>query len=76
SFKNLVSLSIAGTSVTPEITEHLKKMPHLILLTVSKDKWSAKDVQNLEAELPDLTIETRKFDANNRMTKWNWREEI
>lgn len=76
SFKNLVSLSIAGTSVTPEIIDHLKKMPHLILLTVSKDKWSAKDIQTLEAELPDLTIETRKFDANNHMSKWNWREEI
>lgn len=76
SFKNLISLSIAGTGVTPEITDHLKTMPHLILLTISKDKWTAKDVQNLEAALPDVTIETRKFDANNRMTKWNWREEI
>ncbi|MCC7527265.1 MAG: protein kinase [Candidatus Melainabacteria bacterium] len=75
-FKNLIALSIAATGVTPQVARTLKQMPNLRVLTISKDKWTARDVQRLVADLPNLTLETKKLDSNNRLTNWNWREEL
>jgi hypothetical protein len=75
-FKNLIALSIAATGVTPQAAEILKQMPRLRVLTISKEKWTAQDVQKLSLDLPNLTIEARKLDSNNRLTNWNWREEL
>ncbi len=75
-FKNLIALNIADTGVTPAAIETLKKMPGLRVLTISKEKWSAQDVQKLVSDLPDLTVETRKLDSNNHLANWNWREDL
>lgn len=75
-FKNLIALGIAGTNVTPDSIDIFKTMSNLRAITLSNGKWSAQDVQNLLAEMPNLTVQTQKLDANNRFTKWNWKEDL
>ncbi|MBA3994349.1 MAG: hypothetical protein C0469_12545 [Cyanobacteria bacterium DS2.3.42] len=76
SFKNLIVLSIAATGVTPASAATLKQMQKLRVLTISKENWPAQDIQKLAADLPNLTIQAKKLNSSNRLTDWNWREEL
>lgn len=75
-FKNLIVLSIAATGVTPASAATLKQMHNLRVLTISKENWPAQDIQKLVADLPNLTIQTKQLNSSNRLTNWNWREEL
>lgn len=74
--KNFTMLSIAATGVTPAVRETLKQMPYLRSLTISKENWPAKDVQQLISELPNVNVRVKKLDSNNHLTDWDWRREL
>ncbi len=74
--KNIVCLNIADTGVTPALADVLPTMKKLRAVTISKENWSAADVKKLVDRYPNLQVVTKKLDSNNRLTGWNWQQDL